>query len=99
MSKAKTATIKLDYPVQLADRELTEVTMHRPSMGEIIDNPVRDALDMAGELKLYAVLCGLPEEDLRQLDSEDYARVQRQYLTFRGVAFGKRNTASGVAAE
>lgn len=99
MSKPKTATIKLDYPVQLADRELAEVTMHRPSMGEIIDNPVRDALDMAGELKLYAALCELPEEDLRRLDSEDYARVQQQYLTFRGVTPGKRNTASGVAAE
>ncbi|WP_165071065.1 phage tail assembly protein [Desulfovibrio sp. ZJ200] len=99
MSKPRTATIKLDYPVQLADRELTEVTMHRPSMGEIIDNPVRDALDMAGELKLYAVLCGLPEEDLRLLDSEDYARVQQQYLTFRGITPGRRTAASGAAAQ
>ena len=39
MKGPKTATIKLDYPVQLADRELTEVTMHRPSMGEITTTP------------------------------------------------------------
>ncbi len=99
MKGPKTVTLKLDYPVQLADRELAEVTMHRPCMGEIIDNPVRDAQDMSGELALYAKLCNLPEDDLRQLDSEDYARLQRQYLTFRGIAPGRRDTASGAVAE
>ncbi len=71
MAKEKNVTIALDWPVQLADRKLDSVTMHRPTMGELIDNPVRDGVDYLGEARLFAVLCGLHEDDLRMMDAED----------------------------
>lgn len=85
MAKEKTATIRLGCPVQLADRLLTELTMRRPTVGDLLDHPIRDVQDMAGELRLYACLCNLNEDDMRRLDMEDYAKIQRQYLFFRGV--------------
>ena len=59
MAKERTVTIELDYPVQLPDGELKRLVMHRPSVKEVMDNPIRDALDIAGESRLYAVLCGI----------------------------------------
>lgn len=85
MTKAKTAIIRLDCPVQLADRQLSEVTMRRPTVGDLLDYPIRDVQDMAGELRLYACLCNIHEDDMRKVDMEDYAKIQQQYLLFRGL--------------
>lgn len=83
MNKAKTVTITPDYPVQLSDRLLTEITMRRPTMGDVLDNPVKGELDFAGEMQLYAVLCDLRIEDMRGLDPVDYQKLQEQYALFR----------------
>lgn len=81
--KAKTATITLEYPVQLADKMLEAVTMRRPTMGDVLDNPVKGELDFAGEMQLYATLCDLRTEDMRGLDPLDYQKLQKQYALFR----------------
>lgn len=81
--KAKTATITLEYPVQLADKMLEAVTMRRPTMGDVLDNTVKGELDFAGEMQLYAVLCDLRPEDMRGLDPVDYQKLQEQYALFR----------------
>lgn len=81
--KAKTATITLEYPVQLADKMLEAVTMRRPTMGDVLDNPVKGELDFAGEMQLYATLCDLRTEDMRGLDPLDYQKLQEQYALFR----------------
>lgn len=86
MTKDKTATITLDFPVQLADRLLTEVTMRRPTMGDLMDHPVSDARDFQGESRLYAALCDLKSEDLRNMDAEDYMKLQLQFMNFRGTS-------------
>lgn len=75
MAKERTVTIELDYPVQLPDGELKRLVMHRPSVKEVMDNPIRDALDIAGESRLYAVLCGIGVEDIQALDMEDYGQT------------------------
>lgn len=95
----KTACIKLQHPVQLADGIMEKIVMRRPTVGDLIDHPIRDALDMKGELKLYAWLCSLKEEDLRQVDMEDYANIQRQYLFFRGITEAQGTDAPGAYAE
>jgi hypothetical protein len=79
-------TVKLEYPVQLADRVLTEVTMRRPTVGDVMDNPLKGVEDVRGEVKLLSVVCGLNQEDMRMLDFADYTRLQQQFLFFRGDA-------------
>lgn len=81
----KSATITLGYPVQLADRELAEVTMRRPNMGDLLDNEPTSPADVAAELELIGKLCGLKKEEMRKIDSVDYARLQDQYVRFRTV--------------
>lgn len=86
MEKAKTAAVKLDYPVQLADRLLTEIIIRRPSMGDLLDYPVGPETGLLEELALMAHLCGLHVDELRALDAEDYAALQEQLLRFRGLS-------------
>lgn len=98
MAKERTATIELDYPVRLPDGELTRLVMHRPSVKEVMDNPIRDTLDIAGESRLYAVLCGVGVEDIQALDMEDYGKLQQQFMRFRGVAVSGNGPAGDSAA-
>lgn len=86
MEKAKTAAVKLGYPVQLADRLLAEIIIRRPSMGDLLDYPVGPETGLPEELALMAHLCGLHADDLRALDAEDYGRLQEQLLRFRGLS-------------
>lgn len=99
MAKERTATIQLDYPVQLPDGELKRLVMHRPSVKEIMDNPIRDVLDIAGESRLYAVLCGVGVEDIQALDMEDYGKLQQQFMRFRGAAVPGNNPESRAASQ
>lgn len=82
----KSVVIKLEYPVQLADRTLNEVTIRRPTLGDLLDYPIRDTSDLDGEMKLYSRLCDLVPDEMRLLDMADYTKIQKQYLIFRGDA-------------
>lgn len=82
---ARSAVVPLKYPVQLADRQLTEVTMRRPNMGDLLDHEPKTPEDVASELELIGILCGLKPTEMRLLDATDYARLQDQYVRFRAV--------------
>jgi hypothetical protein len=60
--------------------------MRRPTVGDVMDNQLKGADDVRGEVKLLSVLCGLNPEDMRALDFADYVRLQQQFLFFRGDA-------------
>ncbi len=82
---SRSAVVALNYPVQLADRQLTEVTMRRPNMGDLLDHEPKAPDDVASELELIGILCGLKPSEMRLLDATDYARLQDQYVRFRAV--------------
>ena len=86
----KTAKIALRYPAQLSDRTLSSITMRRPTVGDMLDYPIKNAA-------LVAALTGLRPEDLRELDMEDYERLQDQLLTFRGQKRPRRDTGERAA--
>ena len=76
-------TIVLDFPVQLADRQLTEVTIRRPVMRDLRLNPVKGADDLTGEMKLLGSLCGLRMEEIEQMDMADYRRLTDAFGRFQ----------------
>ena len=89
MAKEKCVTITLDFPMELADRKLDAVTIQRPTMGDLEDYPVNASTSLKEEMALVAHLCGLHAEDLRQMDAEDYGKLQKQLLLFRGIPLDK----------
>ena len=98
MAKEKSVVVSLDYPMQLADKRLDSITFRRPTMGDLLDNPVRDGMDFVGEMRLFATLSDLHEEDLRLMDSEDYLKLQLQYESFRGAKQPPKKTGDDAAA-
>jgi len=82
---ARTVTIKLDFPVQLADRMLTELTMRRPVMRDMLKHKIGPHSGLAEDLALMADLCGLVTDELENFDTCDYEKLQAQLLRFRGV--------------
>lgn len=81
--KPREETFTLEYPVQLADRLLEEVTIKRPTMGILKKHQIKDAADVDGEMRQFCVLTGLRMEELEGLDAADYAHLQEIYVRFR----------------
>ena len=82
----RSETIKLEFPIQLADRLLEEVTMRRPAMVDLRKNPVKGPGDIEGEMKQMGALCGLRLEEMDLMDAADYGRLQDVYVRFRTPA-------------
>lgn len=86
VDKREKVEIELDFPVQLADRVLDKVTMRRPKMKDMLkhkidlDMKVQDAANLIGDL------CGLVPDEMEELDCNDFDKLQKQLLAFRGVA-------------
>lgn len=85
MDMRKEVTIRLDFPVQLADRQLCEVTMRRPKMKDMLKHNVTSEISIGESVALMADLCGLLPDDLDEFDVSDYEKLQKQLLSFRGV--------------
>lgn len=81
-----TKTITLDFPVQLADRKLSEVTIRRPIMRDMLKHKLDQASGLTGEMALIADLSGLVREELELFDTYDYEKLQAQLLRFRESA-------------
>lgn len=53
----KTAKITLRYPAQLSDRTLSSITMRRPTVGDMLDYPIKNG-GLDEEAALVAALTG-----------------------------------------
>ena len=93
MAKEKSVTIQLEFPVELADRKLDAVSIRRPIMGDLEDFPVSVSTGLKEEMALVAHLCNLHAEGRRRMEAEDYDRLQKQLLQFRGISLSKGDKA------
>ena len=85
MEKNKEVVITLDCPVQLADRKLAEVTMRRPIMKDMLAHKIGASSGLKEDMGFIADLCNLVPDELEQLDTCDYEKLQNQLLRFRGA--------------
>lgn len=89
MDKRKTVEIELDFPVQLADRVLDKITMRRPTMRDMIKRNIDANAGIRESVGLIADLCGLVPDEVEELDTCDFEKLQNQLLRFRGVFIGE----------
>jgi hypothetical protein len=94
----RSETITLDYPAQLADRLLTEVTMRRPLMKDVRRFRVKGPEDVEGEIRQLAHLCGLRQEEMEEMDAADYSRLQDLYVRFRTPSERRRHTGDSAGS-
>lgn len=89
MDKRSSCEIKLDFPVQLADRSLETISMRRPTIGDILKHKIGANSGLKKDIAFYADLCGLVPDEMERLDSVDYDKIQTQFFRFRGVTLDK----------
>jgi hypothetical protein len=84
MDKRASATIELDFPITIAGVEVTTVTMRRPKVRDELAMQKSKASDAEKAVILIASLCELTPDEVYELDAADFAKLERQYVDFRG---------------
>ena len=84
MDKRASATIELDFPITIAGVEVTTVTMRRPKVRDELAMQKSKASDAEKAVNLIASLCELTPDEVYELDASDFAKLEKQYVDFRG---------------
>lgn len=78
--------IKLQYPVAIDGTEYSELTMRRSKVKDRLAVASMKGGDEEKEITLFANLCDVSPEIIKELDEVDYANVQKVYMSFFGSA-------------
>jgi hypothetical protein len=74
-------TIDLEYPVKIAGATIQVLTMRRSTVGDVLTaNRIKDEIER--EIVLFANLCQVTPEDIRNLDLKDYSKLQEVFRSF-----------------
>ena len=78
------AKIELDFPIKLNGAEISTITMRRPKTRDDVTyaRSGKDVVDR--NLDLYASLCEMTPDEILELDSTDYDKLEDQYRSFKG---------------
>ena len=77
--------IKLQFPVNIDGTEYAELTMRRSKVKDrLAVANMKDKGDEEKEILLFANLCEVAPEVIRELDEADYPAVQKAYMSFFG---------------
>ena len=78
--------IKLDYPITVDSQQIKELRMRRCKVKDRRMAMKQWHTDEDREIGLIANLCELPPEAIEELDAADYAKVQKEFGRFFGLA-------------
>ncbi len=85
MTAPKTKTLRLQYPVTVEGREVSEVTITRPKVKDLkamdaaLDG-IKDKLDQG--INMVSVLTGLSLDTVEDLDAEDFTKLSEEVAGF-----------------
>ena len=79
--------IKLQHPVTVDGVSYSELTMRRSKVKDrLAVANMKDKSDEEKEILLFANLCEVSPDVIRELDESDYPAVQKVYMGFFGSA-------------
>ena len=77
------AIVTLSTPVKIDGTAVTRLTMREPTVrDEMLARKTADGDGANNEIILLANLCGLSEEDMRNVTLRNYRRLQEAFLGF-----------------
>lgn len=76
--------IKLEYPVKIDETTYTELTMRRSKVKDRLAVSVMKTTDEEKEINLFANLCEVSPQVIKELDETDYTKIQKVYMGFFG---------------
>lgn len=85
MDKRPTAKIALDFPITVSGVEVKHLVMRRPKVRDEMAFAKSKGDDADKAINLMASLCEVAPDDLMELDSADFAKLEAQLLDFKGA--------------
>ncbi len=85
MDKRSTAKIELDFPIEISGVQVKHFIMRRPKVRDEVAYTKHGGDDADKTLQLLANLCEVTPEDLMELDSGDFAKLEKQFQDFKGA--------------
>jgi hypothetical protein len=85
MDKRPTAKIALDFPITVSGVEVKHLVMRRPKVRDEMAFAKSKGDDADKAINLMASLCEVTPDDLMELDSADFAKLEAQLLDFKGA--------------
>ena len=81
-SLALTQTVTLDFPIEVDGKQVKKMTMRRAKLRDrrLVSKQGGSAIDQ--EIRLFAILCDIPEDCLNEMDETDYLKLQEAYSDF-----------------
>lgn len=98
MDTRKEVVISLEFPVQLGDRTLSEVTMRRPIIRDMIKHKLGANITIEQSMELLADLCDLVPDEMELMDLSDFVKLQDQLLAFQAAPIRKQLQTNGFNA-
>lgn len=78
-----TAKIELDFPIEISGVEVKHLVMRRPKVRDDLAASKSGGSDEDKAVLLVANLCEVTVDDLMDLDSADWAKLEKQVQDFR----------------
>jgi hypothetical protein len=75
-------TIKLDYPIETEGRTVSEISLRRPTVGDMLNADRGKGSEADKEIRMFANLSELPLTAIESLDLADYRKLQETYQDF-----------------
>ena len=75
--------ITLDFPITVSGVEVSHLVMRRPKLRDDLAAAKSAGSDEDKAIQLVANLCEVTPEDLMELDSADWAKLEQQVQDFR----------------
>lgn len=85
IDKRSTAKVTLDFPITVSGVEVSHLTMRRPKVRDEMAYAKASGSDEDKVLQLISSLTETPAEDLMELDSADWSKLEEQYAAFKGA--------------
>lgn len=80
-----TARIDLDFPITVSGVEVRHLIMRRPKVRDEMAYSKASGAAEDKVLFLLASLCEVTQDDLMELDSADWSKLEEQYAAFKGA--------------
>ena len=85
MDKRATAKIELEFPITISGVEVKHFVMRRPKVRDEVAFTKSKGDEADKTLSLMANLCEVTPDDLLELDSSDFKKLEEQFQDFKGA--------------
>lgn len=85
MDMRATAKIDLEFPITIEGVEVNHLVMRRPKVRDEVAYSKSKGDETDKVLVLMANLCEVARDDLLELDSSDFAKLEAQFQDFKGA--------------